>query len=34
MNKMKLSTTGMGNTKLNNIDEMYPGQVYYYKLDN
>lgn len=23
---MKLSQTGMGNTKLNNIDEMYPGQ--------
>lgn len=23
---MKLSNTGMGNTKLNNIDEMYPGQ--------
>ena len=23
---MKLSKTGMGNTKLNNIDEMYPGQ--------
>ena len=23
---MKLSGTGMGNTKLNNIDEMYPGQ--------
>ena len=23
---MKLSKTGMGNTKLNNLDEMYPGQ--------
>ena len=23
---MKLSKTGMGTTKLNNIDEMYPGQ--------
>ena len=23
---MKLSQTGMGTTKLNNIDEMYPGQ--------
>ena len=23
---MKLSRTGMGNTKLNNLDEMYPGQ--------
>jgi len=23
---MKLSNTGMGTTKLNNIDEMYPGQ--------
>ena len=23
---MKLSQTGMGNIKLNNIDEMYPGQ--------
>ena len=23
---MKLSLTGMGTTKLNNIDEMYPGQ--------
>ena len=23
---MKLSQTGMGNTKLNNVDEMYPGQ--------
>ncbi|HAB67152.1 MAG TPA: hypothetical protein DCE23_07275, partial [Firmicutes bacterium] len=25
-NNMKLSQTGMGNVKLNNIDEMYPGQ--------
>ena len=24
---MKLSLTGMGTTKLNNIDEMYPGQI-------
>ena len=24
---MKLSQTGMGNTKLNNIDEMYPGKI-------
>ena len=23
---MKLSQTGMGTVKLNNIDEMYPGQ--------
>ena len=23
---MKLSQTGMGSVKLNNIDEMYPGQ--------
>ena len=23
---MRLSQTGMGTTKLNNIDEMYPGQ--------
>ena len=23
---MRLSNTGMGSTKLNNIDEMYPGQ--------
>ena len=26
---MKLSQTGMGTVKLNNIDEMYPGQKYF-----
>lgn len=31
---MKLSLTGMGTTKLNNIDRCILDKVYYYKQDN